>query len=44
MNLTTLSKHAIPLYGDHEWRGKCPLKAAEADGFSRLEIKEVHYR
>lgn len=33
MNLTTLSKHAIPLYGDPEWRGKCPLEAAEAVSF-----------
>ena len=44
MNITTLSKHHIPLYGDPEWRGKCPLEAAEAVSFFcqlRVEFPEL---
>lgn len=44
MNLTTLSKRAIPLYGDPDWRGKCPLEAAEAVSFFcqlRAEFPEL---
>lgn len=44
MNLATLSKHSIPLYGDPGWRGKCPLEAAEAVSFFcqlRAEFPEL---
>lgn len=45
MNLTALSKHAIPLYGDPEHRDhRCPLEAAEAVSFFcqlRAEFPEL---
>ena len=44
MNLKQISSAGIPLYGDPDWRGKCPLEAAEAVSFFcqlRAEFPEL---
>lgn len=44
MNLKQISSAGIPLYGDPNWRGKCPLEAAEAVSFFcqlRAEFPEL---
>lgn len=44
MNLKQISSAGIHLYGDTNWRGKCPLEAAEAVSFFcqlRAEFPEL---
>ena len=36
MNLTPITKHKIPIYGDLEFRGKCPTESAEQISFFSL--------
>ena len=40
MNLTTITKHKIPIYGDLDFRGKCPSEASEQVSFLCLLRKE----
>ena len=36
MNLIPITKHKIPIYGDLEFRGKCPTETAEQISFLSL--------
>lgn len=40
MNLATITKHKIPIYGDLEFRGKCPTETAEQISFLSLLRRE----
>jgi len=44
MNLTTLQRHGIPVFGDTKYRGKCPSEMAEQVSFLallRIEFPEL---
>jgi hypothetical protein len=44
MNLKQINSAGVPLYGNPDWRGKCPLEAAEAVSFFcqlRAEFPEL---
>lgn len=44
MNIKQVEVAGLVVYGDHEWRGKCPLEAAEAVSFFcqlRAEFPEL---
>jgi len=40
MNLAQITKHKIPIYGDLDFRGKCPSEASEQVSFLCLLRKE----
>jgi len=40
MNLTLITKHKIPIYGDLEFRGKCPHETPEQISFLSLLRRE----
>tara|TARA_R110002012_G_scaffold215064_1_gene386159 strand:- start:34 stop:465 length:432 start_codon:yes stop_codon:yes gene_type:complete len=40
MNLTPITKHKIPIYGDLDFRGKCPYETPEQISFLSLLRRE----
>ena len=41
MNIKQVHGAGLSVYGDPDWRGKCPLEAAEAVSFFSLSSKDM---